>query len=126
MKETTKVVSQKEALEKYQNITHRGDGTCEVRVRVNDDGEEDSSSWNMNYRNKKESESKKNEKPSNDSSNNDSDGDPKWVCCIFSIIPLLEIYWIIKAVIGLVLWPLRCIFCCNCNYPKPSYNFSKW
>ncbi|MBD5217852.1 MAG: hypothetical protein HDS73_05100 [Bacteroidales bacterium] len=50
MKETTKIVSQQEALHKYQYSTHRGDGTCEVRVRYRSDGSEDPSCCNMKYR----------------------------------------------------------------------------
>lgn len=67
MKETTKIVSQQEALKKYQNYTHRNDGTCEVRVRLNDDGTEDPSCWNMRYRNEQERKSKSEEKPKKES-----------------------------------------------------------
>lgn len=54
MAESTKVVSQSEALHKYQNIKHNGDGTCTVTVRYRSDGSEDPSCWNMKYRNEME------------------------------------------------------------------------
>lgn len=119
------IVSQKEALEKYQNIKHNDDGTCTVRVRYQKDGSIDPSSYNMNYRNKLKAQDKKNEDTS-DSDSSDSENDPLWVRVVFTIIPFLLIWWIIKAILALILWPFRCIFCCNCNYPTPSYNFSRW
>lgn len=133
MREETKIVSQQAALKKYQYITHRGDGTCEVRVKYKDDGSEDPSCWNSTYRaaqekgtESKEDSKEKSEDKAKKNTSSDKTGDPIWVKIVFSILPILEIFWIVKAVIGLVLWPFRCIFCCNCSYPMPSYNFTKW
>ena len=49
-----------------------------------------------------------------------------WIKTIFTIIPILPIYWILKAVLGLVLWPFRVIFCSNCSYPCPHYSFVRF
>lgn len=125
MRETTKIVSQREALHKYQNAKHLGDGRCEVIVRYRDDGSEDPSCWNMQYRAKREKKDTPKTKKSKSSKSN-TKGDSMCVKILFTIIPLLPIFWIVKAVLGVVLWPLRAIFCSNCDYPTPSYNFTKW
>lgn len=51
MNEITRVVSQREALHKYQNIRHLDNGMCEVTVYLKPNGKEDPSSWNHTYRN---------------------------------------------------------------------------
>ena len=51
MKQTTKVVSQQEALHKYQNIRHLDNGMYEVTVYLKPNGKEDPASWNHSYRN---------------------------------------------------------------------------
>ena len=115
-------------MKKYQNIKHLDNGDCEVIVRYKDDGSEDPSCWNMQYRANHEAKEKpqKAEKKESKGSGSDTKGDSTCVKILFTIIPLLPIFWIVKAVLGVVLWPLRAIFSSNCNYPTPSYNFTKW
>lgn len=109
MKETTKIVSQSEALRKYQYSTHRGDGTCEVRVYLRSDGTEDPSCWNMKYRAEHEKKDKKEVKEAKASKSSNSKqgyfGLSRWnpICWIIWIIllPFKIVWWIVKAVLTL-------------------------
>ena len=107
MKQTTKIVSQREALHKYQYFTHRADGDCEVRVWLNDDGTENPASWNMQYKNemKKKERSKvyKNVLTKITSSQKGYFGMPR-------SNPICWIIWIILLPFKIALWFLKYIF----------------
>lgn len=104
MSETTKIVSQRDALRKYQNITHRGDGTCEVIVRYKDDGSEDPSCWNMQYRAEME---KKNESKKENKNNKKGASSKKGYFGMSRWNPLCWIIWIILLPFKIIKWILK-------------------
>lgn len=63
---------------------------------------------------------------SDSSSSSDNVFDSWWFKTLCTIIPILLVYWILKALFGLILWPFRAIFCSNCDYPWPHYSFVRY
>lgn len=125
MKQSTITVSQREALKKYQNFKHNDDGTCEVRVWLDDDGSINPSSYNLKYRQELENKKKENESPKQDKQSSDSDGE-EGLCVKIICSPFLLVWWLIKCILSLVMWPFRIIFSSKCAFLTPRFSFKKF
>lgn len=104
MKQIKKVISQKEALRKYENITPLDNGMCEVLVFLKPNGKEDPASWNHAYRNslkKTIAKHQKKIKPRKRGS--------KWYFGMSPWNPLRWLLWIIYLPFKIIWWLFKCI-----------------
>lgn len=59
-------------------------------------------------------------------SHSESEDDGMCKKFIFTIIPILPIWWIIKLPFSIVTWPFRCLFSSKNKSLLPSYSFKKF
>ena len=151
---------------KYQSTHGTNGDDYYAKVYVGDDGKITEDSYSLQYRKKLKEEKEKNEvtasssssssRSSSNSSSSNSDDNGSCVKFIFTIIPVLPIWWIIKlfikggagffvilwwllkAVLYIVTWPIRIfLYCCldkeerrflpKWNYDFiPAYSFKKF
>ena len=80
-----------------------------------DDDEKDNDVYHYNY-----------DHSSYRSRSSESEDDGMCTKLVFTILPILPLWWIIKIPFSIVTWPFRCIFSSKNKSLLPSYSFKKF